>query len=133
MDHGFFEFGQIGVFTFVILIVFIGGLFQYLRVRSTNETLRKLAESGQPIDRELLGSVRSTESDGGPSSYFVGGIVTIAAAAALYVFGQQLGDITGDPQLGPVMRAVAVFPAFIGGALLVAGLVVGLTRKGRTE
>jgi hypothetical protein len=133
MEFSLGQFGEIGVFTFVFMIVFIGGLFQYLRVRSTNETLRKLAESGQPVDRELLQSVRTGEGDGGPSSYLVGGIITLAVAAALYFFGEEMGAITGDPQVGPVMRAVALFPAFIGAALLLSGLITGMTRRKSAE
>jgi hypothetical protein len=123
MEFSLGQFGEIGVFTFVILIIFIGSLFHYLRVRSTNQTLRRLAESGQPIDRDLLHSVRASDGDGGPASYFTGGLVTLAVAAALYFFGQEIGTITGDEQVGPVMKAVAIFPAFIGGALLIAGIV----------
>jgi hypothetical protein len=134
MDHKFFAFGQIGVFSFVILIVLIGSLFQYLKVRSNNETLRKLAESGQPIDPQLLRSVRSGEGDGGPRGYLVGGMITLAVAAALYLFGDQIGVIAGDDQVGPVFRAIAIFPAFIGGALILAGIVVGVAdRRSNSE
>lgn len=128
----FFEYGQVGVFGFVILIVLIGSLFQYLKVRSNNETIRTLAQSGQPIDPQLLRHLHSEESSSSVG-LFVGGVITFAVAAALYLFGAQLGAATGDPEIGPVFRAIAIFPAFIGGGLLLAGIVLAVVRRGRRE
>lgn len=123
-------FPQLGVFGFVIAIVLIGSIFSYLKSRSAHETIQKLAESGQPIDPEMLRGLEADPQETG-RGLVVGGAVTLAVAAALIVFGQQIGAVTGDEQVGPVLRAVAVFPGFIGAALLVTG-IASLAMRGKS-
>lgn len=133
MDIEFFDHGQIGIFGFVLAIVLIGSLFQYLKVRSNNETIRQMVASGQPVDREMLRHL-GRESDSGPGGLITGGVITLAAAAALYLFGEQIGQVAGDDEVGPVFRAIALFPGLIGAALVVVGAAgVVFRRRDRSE
>lgn len=127
MDY--FGFPPIGVFTFVILIILIGSLFQYLKVRSNNETIKTLAQSGQPIDPRVLGHLGRERNDGGAGGLLTGGFITLAVAVGLYFFGAQIGIATEDPEVGPVFRAIAAIPGVIGIALMIAGLVGLIFRK----
>ncbi|MEM1379845.1 MAG: hypothetical protein AAGH41_04380 [Pseudomonadota bacterium] len=125
-----FGFAPVGVFGFVILIVLIGSLFSYLKTRSAHETIRTLAASGRDIDPSLLRGLE-TEGGSGWQGFLTGGTITLAVAVALVIFGQQLGTITGDDEVGPVFRAVAVFPGLIGAALLLMGLISAIAGRGR--
>ncbi|GGY46708.1 hypothetical protein [Parvularcula lutaonensis] len=128
MDFDLFGYGQIGVFGFVLAIILIGSFFNYLKVRSNNETIRALAASGQGIDPELLGHLKRESGETGPGMV-IAGFITVAVAIGLYFFGSQLGVATGDDQVGPVFRAIAMIPGFVGAALLVAGLFITVFRK----
>ncbi|NRA31568.1 MAG: hypothetical protein HRU11_15065, partial [Parvularculaceae bacterium] len=55
-------FPPLGVFGFIIAIVFIGSLFNYLKAKSAHETIRDLAGNGHPIDPELY---KSLDAEGG--------------------------------------------------------------------
>lgn len=119
----------IGVFGFVILIILIGSVFSYLKVRSNNETIRRLAETGQPIDPTLLSHLNRDGEASSGGGMLVGGVITLAVAVALYLFGQQIGAVSGDDEVGPIFRAIALFPALIGGALVVIGGLMVVTKK----
>lgn len=128
MGFDIWEHGQIGVFGFVLAIVLIGSLFQYLKIRSNNETIRQLAASGQTIDPALLRHLGREEQDVG-TGLIVGGVIMMGVAAGLYFFGAQLGAATGDPEVGPVFRAIAGLVGFIGGALLLVGVPITILRR----
>lgn len=123
-------FPPLGVFGFIVAIVFIASLFSFLKARSAHETIRQLAASGQPIDRSLLKSIEGDDQDNG-LGLVVGGTVTLAVAVALVLFGQQIGVIAGDDEVGPVLRAVAVFPGLIGLALLGTGVAQLFMSRGK--
>ncbi|MEM9840655.1 MAG: hypothetical protein AAF830_16070 [Pseudomonadota bacterium] len=124
-------FPPFGVFGFVIAIVFIGSLFNYLQARSRNETIRQLAASGKDVSPELMRGLTSEADDNG-RGLLTAGVIVLASAAALALFGDQIGRVTGDDEVGPVLRTVAIFPAFIGGALLLSGIIGALGRKKRS-
>ena len=128
MDFDIFGYGQIGVFGFVLAIILIGSFFNYLKIRSNNETIRALAASGQSVDPELLNHLGRESRETGPGM-MIGGFITLAVAVGLYFFGMQIGAVTGDEELGPVFRAIAMIPGFVGAALLIAGLVMTVFRK----
>lgn len=125
MEFDYFHPG-ISVFGFVIAIVLIGSLFNYLQERSRNETLRDLAAKGHPIDPETLRSLRKDRSS--TAGLLTGGFVTIAVAAALIVFGRVLGSIDGDQEVATVFLGISAFPGFVGIALLLAGIVTALRK-----
>jgi len=134
MENFSWEQGQLGIFTFVIIIVLISSIASVIRTQSRNSTLKELARSGQPIDPSLLQSLASSkdDDDGGPGALIVGGFITLTVAAALVVFGQRLAAIDNDPDDAKIFEAIAVFPGFIGIALLVVGIVSAIftRRKG---
>lgn len=129
------EYGQFGVFTFVIILVLIGSISSIIRTQSRNNTLKEIARSGQPIDPSVLDTFTkvSDEDSGGPGGLVVGGFITLAVAAALVVFGQRLAAIDNDPDDAKIFEAIAVFPGFIGGALIVVGLVSLLFSRGKKD
>ena len=120
------------IFGFVIAIVFIGSLFNYLTVRSKNETLKSMAQSGQAIDPALLGHLGKEDSDGG-GGLITGGAITMAVAIGLYIFGQQLGVATDDPEVGPVFRAIAGLVGVIALGLLVTGIGSAMFRRRKSD
>ena len=123
-------FPPIGVFGFIVLIVLIGSLFSFLKVRSNNETIRQLAQSGQPIDPSLLERL-GRDSEDSRGGLLVGGFVTFAVAVGLYFFGAQIGIATDDPEVGPIFRGIAMIPGAIGAALMIAGFLQLMFQRGR--
>ena len=113
----------ISVFGFVLIIILIGSVSSYLKVRAQQKTLREAIRAGQPIDPALLGSI-GREGSVDPRGLRIGGLVTLAAAVALVLFGWQIGRVAGDDEVFGVMVAVAAFPALIGIALLVGSSMV---------
>ena len=109
----------ISLFGFVLIIILIGSVSSYLKVRAQQKTLREAIRAGQPIDPALLGSLER-DSGADPRSLRIGGLVTLAVAVALVLFGWQIGRVAGDDEVFGVMIAVAAFPALIGIALLIA-------------
>ena len=127
-----FGFAPVGVFGFVILLVLIGSFFQYLKVRSNNETIRTLAQSGQDIDPKLLrqlGRDRS-ESEGGT---LTGGVIVSAVAVGLYIFGRFLAAADGDPEISIIFAGIASLVGCIGGALLLVGIFQAMARRGKDD
>ena len=122
MDFGFGWDAPLGVFGFVILIILIGNLFSWLKVRAQQETLREAIRSGQPLDPSIVETLDSGRREN-REGLFVGGLITLAAAAALVLFGWQMGRVADEPDLLGVMLAVAAFPALVGIALLVTAAV----------
>ena len=125
MDMNFGFGTPIGVFTFVLLIILIGNVFSWLRTRAQMETMREAIRSGQPIDPSILAALEPHERDA-RRGFLVGGLVTLAVAVALVVFGWQIARVTGDDQVAGVMLAVSAFPGLIGVALLIGA---ALTRE----
>ena len=124
----FIGFPPIGVFGFIVLIVLIGSLFSFLKVRSNNETIRQLAQSGQPIDPSLLERL-GRDSEDGRGGLLIGGFITLAVAVGLYFFGAQIGLATDDPEVGPIFRGIAMIPGAIGAALMIAGFLQLMFRR----
>lgn len=117
------------VFGFVLLIVLIGSLFEYLKSRSAHRLIGELAASGRDIDPALLDGLRGDRTSSA-RGLMIGGAIMCAVAVALALFGRELGSITGDEEVGPVLRAVAIFPGMVGAVMFLIGVVVGLVDRG---
>lgn len=111
---------------FIVLLVAFGGLFSWLKTRAEQATLREAIRSGQPIDPEALRMIGEQPRDR-RAGLLTGGLVTIAVALALVVFGLVVGRTEGDPSVFPIMAAIAGFPGLVGIALLIAA------RSARTD
>ena len=118
---GFSVFGgaPMGVFTFVVLLALIGGVASWLKVRAVQETIREAIRAGTPLTPEVVRELKGQDEDGGGGTGLPG-LVMIAAAAALIVFGFALSRADGDPEVMIVFAGIAAFPGLIGLALLIA-------------
>jgi len=123
MDIHFFDYwhAPMGVFTFVILIVLINGIFHWLRVRSQQQTLREAIKSGVQIDPEALKAVSTPSSNNdSPGGRIFVGLILIAVACALAFFGYQIGTVDGDPEVFTIFQGIAAFPGLIGVVFLIS-------------
>ena len=110
---------------FVATCVF-AGVWHEIRKRDTqHETVRRLIESGQPIDQELLEKL-SLASDGGSShpdrDFYITALWLLPVAPGLAIMAFFLGSITPDA-LAPILGAAALV-ACLGIGYLVASKVV---------
>ena len=132
MEFHFSDYWQapMGVFTFVILIVLINGLFHWLKVRSQQETLREAIKSGVQIDTEALKAVStsSSNSDSPGGRVFVG-LILIAVAGALAFFGYQIGRVEGYREVFKIFQGIAAFPGLLGVVFLISAPVAKRSDK----
>ena len=110
---------------FVAACVF-AGVWHEIRKRDTqHETVRRLIESGQPIDQELLEKL-SLASDGGSSrpdrDFYITALWLLPVAPGLALMAFILGSMTPDA-LAPILGAAALV-ACLGIGYLVASKVV---------
>jgi len=131
MDWGF-DNDLVLIFGFVLVIIFISSFFSFMKAKSAHETIRELSSKGQPIAPELLRGLQDDDDRSG-RGLLTGGFILIAIAVALAVFGMQIGAITGDDEVGPVLRTVAIFPGMIGAALLVSGAIANRSASNKAE
>ncbi len=101
-----------------IAAIILGGIWSDIRKRETkNETLRRVIESGQPIDPAILNKLV-----GGDKrldiSLKVAGIITLFVAPGLAVLGWFIGKIAPASMI-PILGAASLI-AFVGVGLLVA-------------
>lgn len=132
MDIHFFDgwdgqwYSGMGVFGFVIAIILIGSFFSYLKERSRTDLIREAMRSGQPIDPALFEDLRDSSERGG---LMVGGLITMAVAIGLLIFGYQIGVAEGDKEVFEIFKGIAAIPGLVGVALFLAGLFQAMTRK----
>lgn len=116
----------LGFWSFIAVAVAIG-VWDNIRKRDVqHETLRRIIESGQPIDVALTdklmlmtGGNKDLQRD-----LKVGGLITLCIAPGLAVLGLVL-SLTVDPDLLLIMSGVAVLVGSVAGGLLVASRFVG--------
>ncbi len=118
---------------FFAMIVAIVVLPKYLRARSRDrmmETLQTAYEKGQPVPPELIESLMVEGPE--PTPYRLtaqeraykdlrGGIITVAVALGLIVFGWALSY--EESEAFYVFTGIAAIPGFIGLALIGFGLI----------
>lgn len=118
-------FAALGFWLFVAAMVAVG-VWDSIRKRETqHETLRRMVESGQPLDEALLDRVLSVhkESKDMGRDLRVGGWITLALGPGLAAFGWILG-IALDEVLTYIMLAVAVLMLFISAGLFIGAKAV---------
>jgi uncharacterized protein YneF (UPF0154 family) len=108
--------GALGFWLFIALIV-IGGMWYSIREKDAQqETMRRIIESGQPVDQALIDRIFGSKRL--DRDLKIAGLITIFTAPGLAVLGWFI-SLLSEPWLLP-MLGVAVLVAFVGGGLLVA-------------
>ena len=118
----------LGVFAMVAAIVGFNVWGAASRRRQVMETVRDAIRSGQSLDPETIKALGAEEPKG-KGGDLKPGMILIAVAAALVVFGFLIGrsDFADAPEVVTVFIAIAAFPGFIGVVLVLFGLA-GLMR-----
>lgn len=114
----------LGAFTMVIAIVGLTVWSRAARRKQVMETVRDAIRSGQTLDPATIKALGAEEpkKKGGDLK---AGLILIAVAAALVVFGYAIGsaDVGDTPEIVPIFTAIAAFPGFIGVVLVLFGVV----------
>lgn len=122
--HGWYYNGPDMFWIFIAIIVVSSMLFGYLRSRNRNETIRDLAQRGQPIPPQLF------DRPGGRSGLLIGGLVMLFIGIALTGFMWSMGHTVPPPPPGQYPEFVGLFPGGIGLALLLSYFLLGAGRNG---
>ena len=107
------------------LIVFVNQFSRILRARMLHRTIREALSRDSNLTPELLDRIEQDK----PTSFGDGriGLVLVAIAAAIILFGLIEGDSNG---IGETTQ-ISLFPLFVGGALL--GRLWYLRRRGEVS
>ncbi len=111
----------LGFWLFVAAMVVVG-VWSGIRKRDAmHETLRRMIESGQPIDTDLANQLLSgsNEKKDVEQDLKVGGWITLALAPGLAVFGWVLGTALTE-ELTYILGGVALLVLFISAGLFLA-------------
>jgi len=116
--------GAIGFWLFIAAIV-IGGMWYSIREKEAKqETIRRIIESGQPIDAALMDKLVGGEKRL-DRELMVAGLITLFVAPGLALLGWFI-SLLAPPWLLP-MLGVAVLVAFVGIGLIVAAKIAERT------
>ncbi|HVF37903.1 MAG TPA: hypothetical protein VNA29_08195 [Sphingomicrobium sp.] len=107
-----------------VVLFLIAQASRIIRSVAMHRTLRKGIEQGQPLDAELIDRFDKVAEPGAIDQRI--GFVLVAAALALLAAGL----IQGDVEKLRNMATAAMFPLFVGSALLIR---LRLARRGRAE
>ena len=122
--------GAFGFWMFIAAIVVAGMWYDIRKREAQQETLRRIVESGQPVDETMIDKLTSASTGGGRGlerELRVYGLVTLFIAPGLAVLGWFL-SLQYQPALYPVL-GVSVLVLFIAVGLLVAAGVAGRDRQ----
>src|SRR5687767_10178083 len=106
-------------------VLFVHQLGKILRTYAVNKTVREALSRNSTLAPELLDRIEEQKSSGLGDTR--AGLVLVALAAALFAFGL----IQGDPEDIRNLASIAVFPLFVGAALL--GRIWYLRRRGEVS
>jgi hypothetical protein len=107
--------------------VVVGGIWYAVREKEAqHETVRRIVESGRPIDEKVVESI-FRDNDKTPQDLRVGGIITLSVAPGLAMLGWFLSFIS-DAALMPLL-GVAVLVGSVGAGLLLAARVADRSRR----
>jgi Domain of unknown function (DUF6249) len=109
---------------FIATIVVASMLFGYLRSRSRDQTIRDLAERGQPIPPQLF------DRPGGRGGLLISGLVMLFIGIALSAFMWSMASTMPIGGRGAYPWFVGLFPGGIGLALLLSYFLLGSGRNG---
>jgi hypothetical protein len=121
--------GALAFWGFIAAIV-VAGIWDGARKRDTqHETLRRIIESGKPVDQALVDRLlgQGVAPKRPEVGLRVGGIVILAIAAGLAILGLFVGTIAPDA-LMPILGAAALL-ACLGIGLFVAAAYVSGTQE----
>lgn len=119
--------GDLGMFGFWIFIgaAAVAGIWSEIKEKeSKQETLRRVVESGQNLDQEMIDQMlgvsdtKSSQRDLRTGAYIMGGV-----AAGLLLFSFFLGRVSTDA--GWILTGVSSLVACIGGGMFVAANRMG--------
>ena len=112
--------GALGFWLFLAAIIVAGIWYDIRKRQAQHETLRRMFESGQPVDQELidklLGGEKRTDRD-----LRTAGLIVLFVAPGLAVMAWFISQLSA-PWLLPLL-GVAGLVAFVGIGLLVAAKV----------
>jgi ABC-type antimicrobial peptide transport system permease subunit len=115
--------GALGFWIFIGAVVVAGIWFDVRRRESQQETLRRVVESGKPVDSEMIDKLvrAGGEQSRTDRDLTVAGLIVVFIAPGLAILGWFLAKL--QPELMSVMLGVSLLMGFIGVGLLVAGRV----------
>ena len=110
---------------FIASVVVAGIWFDIRKREAQHETVRRIVESGKPIDEELMDKLLSLggdKSDRLDRAFKITGLIMLPIAVGLAVFGMILGTQYSEVQL-PLLGAAALVGCIGLGFLLTANIV----------
>jgi hypothetical protein len=115
----------IALFAMIAAIVIAPRYFKSLERQKMADTIRTAIEAGQPLPTEVVDAmssdVRRSGVPGSPERDLRIGIIWLAVSGGLAAFGVVLGF--EEPDATYPFLAFAAFPAFVGLAFIVLGLL----------
>lgn len=96
-----------------VLLFLIAQVSRIVRTNGMHKTLRKAIEQGQPLEPELIDRFDKVAEPGAIDQRI--GFILVAAALALLAAGIVQGDVEKIRN----MATAAMFPLFVGSALLI--------------
>ena len=114
--------GIVMIICVVVCPILIVGYFRNQDRQRLHETIRLLAEKGQPISPEMLSSLAASPDRPNRGSDMRRGVTMIAVAIAMVVLGVALYPLTEGSATGPLVGSAA-FPGFIGIGLIVMAFI----------
>ncbi|MFC1701251.1 DUF6249 domain-containing protein [Pseudomonadota bacterium] len=109
---------------FIASVVVAGIWFDIRKREAQHETVRRIVESGKPIDEELMDkllSLGSGKSDRLDRAFKITGFIMLPAAVGLAIFGMILGTQYPQTQL-PLLGASALVGCIGVGFLVTANI-----------
>ena len=116
--------GALGFWLFIASVVVAGIWFDAKKRETQQETLRRVVESGQNLDPELIDRMLKTsnENERPDRELKIGGVITLSVAPGLMIFGYFLNQL--EEGLFGVFLGVGLLVGFVGIGLLTAGKMV---------
>lgn len=116
--------GALGFWLFIASVIAAGVWYDIRRREAQHETLRRIVESGQPIDDAVLDKVLALTSGNRDLArdLKISGLIMVFLAPGLVALGWLL-SIAVEANLLLIMLGVAALVAFIAAGLLIASRV----------
>ena len=115
--------GALGFWLFIAAIIVAGTWYDVRRKESQQETLRRLVESGQDLNPDLIEKlVKAGGSKSLERNLKVAALITFSAAPGLFALGYVLSYLNEDI-LWP-LSGVSLLVAFVGAGLYAAAKLV---------
>lgn len=113
--------GALGFWLFLAAVVVSGIWFDAKKRESQQETLRRIVESGQRLDKAMIDKFVKSGSEGNRTDQDlkIGGLITMSVAPGLVLLGYFLSRL--EERLMDVMLGVALLVGFVGVGLYGAG------------